>query len=69
MGHSEDDAVHILIPHKMKTHGRNQLKISVLVYISILYRIRYKKKGVVLVQCPFNQGEQIQGYTMNIIML
>ena len=30
MGHVGDDAVHI-IPHKMKTHLRNQLKISVLV--------------------------------------
>ena len=28
MGHSEDDAVH-KIPHKMKTHWRNQLKILV----------------------------------------
>ena len=27
MGHSEDDAVH-KIPHKMKTHWTNQLKIS-----------------------------------------
>ena len=30
MGHSEDDAVH-KIPHKMKTHWQNQLKISVLI--------------------------------------
>ena len=26
MGHSEDDAIH-KIPHKMKTHWQNQLKI------------------------------------------
>ena len=30
MGHSEDDAVQ-KIPHKMKTQGQNQLRISVLV--------------------------------------
>ena len=30
MGHSGDDAVH-KIPHKMKTHWQNQLKILVLV--------------------------------------
>ena len=33
-------------PHKMKTHWQNQLKISVLVWFIILYKIRYK--------CPFN---------------
>ena len=42
MGNSGDDAVH-KIPHKMKTHWRNQLKISVLVQFKILYRMRYKK--------------------------
>ena len=30
MGHSEDDAVH-KIPHKMKMHRQDRLKISVLV--------------------------------------
>ena len=30
MGHSRDDAVP-QIPHKMKMHGQNQLKFSVLV--------------------------------------
>ena len=39
---------------KMKTHWQNQLKISALVYFKILYRIRYKKIDVILVQCPFN---------------
>ena len=38
MGHSADDAVH-KIPHKMK--------------FKILYRIRYKKIDVTLVQCSF----------------
>ena len=52
MGHSEDDAVH-KIPHKMKTHWQNQLKFSVSVWFEILYRTRYKKIGVILVQCPF----------------
>ena len=52
MGHSEDDAVH-KIPHKMKTHWQNQLKILVLTKFNILYRIRYKKIDVILVQCPF----------------
>ena len=52
MGHSEDDAVH-KIPLKMKTHWQNQLKISVLIWFDILYRIRYKKIDVTLVQCPF----------------
>ena len=51
MGYSKDDAVH-KIPHKMKTHRQNQLKISVLVYFKILCRIRYKKIDVILVQCP-----------------
>ena len=37
----------------MKTHWQNQLKISVLVWFKILYRIRYKKIDVALVQCPF----------------
>ena len=49
MGHSEDDAVH-KIHHKMKTHWQNQLKISVLVWFKILYRIRFKKIDVILVQ-------------------
>ena len=53
MGHSGDDAVH-KIPHKMKTHWQNQLKISVLVLFKILCGIRYKKIDVILVQCPFN---------------
>ena len=42
MGHSEDDAVH-KIPHEVKTHWQNLLKISVLVQFKILHRIRYKK--------------------------
>ena len=33
MGHSEDDAVH-KITHKMKTHGQNQVKFSVM---SLIY--------------------------------
>ena len=53
MGHSEDDAVH-KIPHKMKTHWQNKLKFLVLVWFTILYRTRYKKIDVRLVQCPFN---------------
>ena len=53
MGHSEDDAVH-KIPHKVKMHWQSQLKISVLIWFNILYRIRYKKIDVTLVQCPFN---------------
>ena len=53
MGHSENDAVH-KIPHKMKTHWQNQLKISVQVYFKILFRIRYKEIEVIPVQCPFN---------------
>ena len=52
MGHSEDDAVH-KIPYKMKTHWHNKLKFSVLVRFTILYRTRYKKINVRLVQCPF----------------
>ena len=43
------------IPHKMKTHWQNQLKIWVLVWFKILYRIRFKKIYVILVQCPFKQ--------------
>ena len=42
MRHSEDDAVH-KIPQKMKTHWQNQLKFSVLIWFTILYRTRYKK--------------------------
>ena len=53
MGHSENDAVH-KIPHKMKTHWQNQLKFLVWVWFTILYRTRYKKIDVRLVQCPFN---------------
>ena len=52
MGHSEDDVFH-KIPHQMITHQQNQLKFSVLVKFKILYRIRYKKIDVTLVQCPF----------------
>ena len=37
----------------MKMHRQNQLKILVLVYFKILYRIRYKNIDVILVQCPF----------------
>ena len=37
----------------MKTHRQNQLKLSVLVWYSILYSTRYKKIDVILVQCPF----------------
>ena len=62
MGHSEDDAVH-KIPYKMKTHWQNQLKISVLFGYKILYRIRYKKINVILVQCPFNaQALEANGF-------
>ena len=53
MGHSEDDAVY-KITHKMKTNWQNRLKISALVWFKILYRIRYEKIVVILVQCPFN---------------
>ena len=59
MGHSENDAVH-KIPHKMKTHWQNQLKISVLVSFKILYGIRYKKTDVILVQCPFKTALDIK---------
>ena len=52
MGHSGDDAVH-KIPLKVKMHWQNQLKFLVLVEYKILYRIRYKKIDVILVQCPF----------------
>ena len=54
MGHSKDDAVH-KIPHYMKTHWQNQLKMSVLVSFKILYRIRYKWIDVTLVKCPFKE--------------
>ena len=60
MGHSEDDAVH-KIPHKMKTHRQNKLKFSVLVWFTILYRTRYKKIDVRLVQCPFNRSGLYDG--------
>ena len=50
MGHSEDDAVH-KIPHKMKMHWQNRLKI--LGTGLILYRIRYKMIDVIFVQCLF----------------
>ena len=59
MGHSEDDAVHKIL-HKMKTHWQNHLKISVQVKFKILYRIRYKKIDVILVQCTFNK--QLNAY-------
>ena len=52
MGHSEDDAVH-KIPHKMKTHWQNQLKMSALVCFKILCRIRYKKYMLYLFNAPF----------------
>ena len=55
MGHSGEDAVH-KIPHKMKTHWQIQLKFSVLVQCKILYRIRYNKINVILVQCPFKHA-------------
>ena len=58
MGHSGDDAVH-KIPRKMKTHWQNHLKISVLIWFNILYRIRYKKIDVILVQCPFNRQDLV----------
>ena len=61
MGHSEDDAVH-KIPHKMKTHWQNKLKFSVLVWFTILYRTRYKKIDVRLVQCPFKEQVNLQGW-------
>ena len=51
MGHSGEDTVY-KIPHKMKTLWQKQLKISVFVWFTILYRIRYKKIDVILVQCP-----------------
>ena len=54
MGHSEDDAVH-KIPQKMKMHWQNQLKISVLVWFKILYRISYIRIDVILVQYPFRK--------------
>ena len=57
MGHSEDDAVH-KIPHKLKTHWQNQLKILVLVWFKVLYGIRHKKIDVILVQCPFNKKKK-----------
>ena len=38
MGHSEDDTVH-KIPHKMKTHWQNQLKILVLVKLQIFMEL------------------------------
>ena len=62
MGHTEDDAVY-KIPHKMKTHWQNQLKISVLVQFKIHYRKRYKKINVILVQCPFKNSKHIIYYT------
>ena len=49
MGRSGDDAVHT-IPHKMKMHWQNQLKILVMV---LDIGIRYKKIDVILVQCHF----------------
>ena len=36
-------------------HWQNQLKISVLVQVKILYRIRYKTMLYLSIQCPFNQ--------------
>ena len=63
MGHSEDDVVH-KIPHKMKTLWQNQLKFSVLVWFTILYRTRYKKIDVRLVQCPFKCEMRIMGCTV-----
>ena len=39
--------------YEMKTHWQNQLKTSVLVSFKILYRIRYKKIDVKLLQCLF----------------
>ena len=63
MGHSRDDAVH-KIPHKMKTPWQNQLKFSVLISFKILYRIRYKKIDVILVQCPFNDNKIFQGLSI-----
>ena len=53
MGHSGDDAVH-KTHHEMKKHQQNQLKILVLVYFDVLHRIRYEKRGAILVQCAFN---------------
>ena len=53
MGHTGDDAI-CKIPHKMKTLWWSQLKISVRVQFDILYRLRYQKIDVILVQCPFN---------------
>ena len=41
----------------MKTHWQNQLKISVLAWFKLLYRIKYKDIDVILVQCPFKQIE------------
>ena len=54
MEHSEDDAVYKIL-HKMKTFWQNQLKISESVLFKILYRIRYKKIDVILVQFPFKK--------------
>ena len=53
MEYSEDDVVHKM-PHKMKTHWQNLLKISVGVEFKIHNLIRYNQVGVILVQCPFN---------------
>ena len=68
MGHSEDDAVH-KIPHKMKTHWQNKLKFSVLVWLTILYRTRYKKIYVRLVQCPFKLQILSEVNTFHIIII
>ena len=58
MGHSEDDAVY-KIPHKIKTHWQNQLKISELVFnlrSSIELDIHVKRIDFILVQCSFKGG-------------
>ena len=65
MGHSEDGAVH-KIPHKMKMHQQNQLKILVLVKLIIHYGIRYKKIDVKLVHCPFNVINAAQKCNINL---
>ena len=41
MGHFVDEAIYKR-PHKTKTHRYNKLKTLVLVYIKILYKVRYK---------------------------
>ena len=52
-----------------KTHRQNQLKISVLVWFKILYRIRYKKIDVILVQCLFKPWFPPYRYLLDLVTL